>query len=65
MGQSLNEDMVSRELLNSTNYNQGKKHGLEIWYHENGREQSEVLYENDAIKSILLRWDEDGNQITN
>ena len=50
---------------NLTIYQYGKKHGMEIWYHQNGKKQSEVLYENDKIQSRLLRWDEKGDQIIN
>jgi len=53
------------QLKNSVIYSNGMKSGLEIWYHQNGKKQSEVLYEKDEIVSKYLRWDEQGNQITN
>lgn len=53
------------QLKNSVIYLNGMKNGLETWYHDNGEKQSEVLYENDEVVSKYLRWDEQGNQITN
>ena len=54
---------VNGQLKNLTIYLYGKKNGIELWYHSNGKKQSEVLYENNKIISKMLRWDEQGNPI--
>ncbi|NQU66695.1 MAG: hypothetical protein HQ510_02010 [Candidatus Marinimicrobia bacterium] len=47
-------------VIHSVEYFHGQKHGLEIWYWDNGQKKSEQRFEFDHPATDIRRWDSGG-----
>ena len=45
-------------------YNYNLKDGKEIWYYESGNIKSEIIYKDDKVVSDIIRWDQEGQIIS-
>ena len=46
------------------NYSFNLKNGVEIWYYESGNIKSKIVYKNDKILIDIIRWNDNGEIIS-